>query len=168
MHLISLRAVAFATIAAASPDSNSNFDSCSTNGNTNPNGNGSVNANSGCKAYPGSSNWPSQQSWNRFNVTVNGRLIDPKPPASVCHVKHGGYNAEKCSQLREAYHTFEFLVQDPVALNAQQFTNDTCLFDPKAPCTARGYPAYVVNATDATLVKQAIDFGKPQLLSVPL
>lgn len=41
-----------------------------------------------------------------------------------------------------------------------QFANDTCLPDPGSPCSAAGYPAYVVNATSTEDVKAAVDFGK--------
>ncbi|KAK7408473.1 hypothetical protein QQX98_009340 [Neonectria punicea] len=41
-----------------------------------------------------------------------------------------------------------------------QFTNDTCLPKEEFPCSARGYPAYVVNATTPEHVKLGIDFGE--------
>ncbi|KAF7557179.1 hypothetical protein G7Z17_g865 [Cylindrodendrum hubeiense] len=41
-----------------------------------------------------------------------------------------------------------------------QFTNDTCLPNEDFPCTATGYPAYVVNATTPKHVKLGIDFAR--------
>jgi hypothetical protein len=40
------------------------------------------------------------------------------------------------------------------------FANWTCLPDPNAPCTGKGYPAYVINATTTEHVKAGVDFGK--------
>lgn len=45
----------------------------------------------------------------------------------------------------------------------QQYNNDTCLDDPNTPCSARGYPAYVINATTAVDVKRGLDFGKAKI-----
>lgn len=41
-----------------------------------------------------------------------------------------------------------------------QFTNDTCLPDGEFPCSADGYPAYVINVTTTEHVKLGIDFGE--------
>ncbi|KAF4595165.1 RNA polymerase II mediator complex component SRB4 [Ophiocordyceps camponoti-floridani] len=41
-----------------------------------------------------------------------------------------------------------------------QFTNYSCLPDANAPCTARGYPPYVINASTAGHVKTGIDFAR--------
>lgn len=112
-----------------------------------------------CKAYPGTANWPSADTWKALNTTVGGRLFRPTPPAAVCHQDQPSYNETQCQVLTNAWHTYEFHVADPVSVMWDQYTNATCLPNSKAPCSATGYPAYVVNVTSAQEIKAAIDFG---------
>ena len=48
---------------------------------------------------------------------------------------------------------------DPVSTLWNNWNNDTCLPDPKLPCSDDGYPSLVVNATTARHVQLAVDFG---------
>jgi hypothetical protein len=47
-----------------------------------------------------------------------------------------------------------------VSVMGDVWANWTCLPDPDLPCSASGYPSYVVNASTAEHVKAGIDFGK--------
>lgn len=113
-----------------------------------------------CKAYPGSSDWPSGIEWNQLNNTLNGRLLQPSPPAGICHIGQKNYNATQCVNLPILFKSFDFHLADPVSINADQFTNYSCSLNPKASCSSQGYPAYVINATCARDVRLGLDFGK--------
>lgn len=62
---------------------------------------GSVTAaasNSQCRCFPGDSCWPSSDAWDKFNKTVDGRLIATVPLATPCHAPN--YDAKVCKELR--------------------------------------------------------------------
>ncbi|KAJ1335832.1 FAD-binding protein [Microdochium nivale] len=133
-----------------------------------------------CRAYPGDSRngWPSDATWAALNGTSGGRLIRPVLPGAVCHHRQPGspagspdpYNAEQCAALGYKrtdnadadgrWHDQDFHVADPVSPMWNQFANDTCLPDPDAPCSAAGYPAYVLNADSVAIVKLGVDFAR--------
>lgn len=55
-----------------------------------------------CKVIPGDREWPSPASWNVLKAAVGGRLINPIPPAAVCHEEFEGkqtYDAAKCQEV---------------------------------------------------------------------
>jgi hypothetical protein len=57
--------------------------------------------------------------------------------------------------LTSVYHT-----KNPLSSLHNNWNNDTCLPYPADPCSGKGYPIYVVNATCAEDVKQGIDFAR--------
>lgn len=121
-----------------------------------------------CKAVPGDPGWPSADRWAALNSTVGGRLIAPVPPAAPCHAEQPSYDEATCANLKEAFKTYEFYVGIPVGSQVPGWDNDTCLPLETAPCSAAGYPAYVINATSALDVKAGVDFGKIRgLLGLP-
>lgn len=113
-----------------------------------------------CKAYPGSSDWPPIDSWNSLNDTISGRLLRPSPPGAVCHEGWPTYDPAQCSEVASNWSVYEFHTNNPISVMWDQFANDTCLAKPGFPCSAAGYPAYVVNATTPEHVKAGVDFGK--------
>ncbi|KAI8966418.1 FAD-binding domain-containing protein [Daldinia sp. FL1419] len=113
-----------------------------------------------CKAAPGSLTWPSADTWANFNQSVGGRLIHAVPPGAVCHPGQPTYNAEQCATVAQAWHHYNFSEEDPISNMWNQYNNDTCLPDAAAPCSHNGYPAYVVNATNAQDIKLSIDFAR--------
>ncbi|KAJ6446711.1 transmembrane alpha-helix domain-containing protein [Purpureocillium lavendulum] len=113
-----------------------------------------------CKAFPGSASWPSIASWDKLNDTLGGRLLTPVPPAAVCHPEQATYNADACTTLTQQWTSFDFHTRDPVSIMWEQFSNDTCLPDPKYPCSASGYPPYVVNATTPEHVQAGVNFAR--------
>ena len=112
-----------------------------------------------CKAVPGTPNWPSGDDWAHLNQTVGGRLLRPSPPGAICHPEHASYNATACPALRAAWLTYEFHQADPVSVDWNQWTNDSCLPQEGAPCSGDGYPIFVINATTARHVQQGARFG---------
>ena len=113
-----------------------------------------------CRAVPSGPGWPSADRWAALNSTVGGRLIVPVPPAAPCHAEQPSYNETTCANLKAAFKTYELYVDIPVGSQVPGWDNDTCLPLETAPCSAAGYPAYVINATSATDVKASVDFSK--------
>ncbi|KAI0867405.1 FAD-binding domain-containing protein [Hypoxylon argillaceum] len=114
----------------------------------------------GCKSIPGTASWPSEGTWAQFNQSIGGKLLKPTPPGAVCHPEEPTYNLTQCAVLDTSWYTYDFHQGDPIYNMWQQYNNDTCLIDPNAPCSGRGYPAYVVNATTAVDVKLGLDFAR--------
>ncbi|EPE10440.1 fad binding domain-containing protein [Ophiostoma piceae UAMH 11346] len=111
-----------------------------------------------CRAIPGSASWPSPDLWESLNKTVGGRLLMPAPPGAVCHPGNPAYSALGCAAL---YWSSEFThSEDPVSVEWNNWTNDTCIPIPSLPCTGYGYPVYVINATTPQHVKAGVDFAR--------
>ncbi|OAA43910.1 FAD-binding, type 2 [Beauveria brongniartii RCEF 3172] len=116
---------------------------------------------SSCKAYPGVAGWPSADAWRGLNKTVGGRLLRPTTlPGGVCHAGQPNYDEARCASVAEQWKTSEFHLADPVSVMSNEFTNYTCLPDPSMPCSAAGYPAYVINVTSSADVKAGVDFAR--------
>ncbi|KAM6514032.1 hypothetical protein FALCPG4_015212 [Fusarium falciforme] len=113
-----------------------------------------------CKAFPGTSDWPSKSQWNHLNETLGGRLLQPTPPAAVCHTDWPNYDSQACSQVKSNWSIYEYHTENPISVMWDQFTNDTCLPDGEFPCSADGYPAYVINVTTTEHVKLGINFAR--------
>ena len=120
----------------------------------------STDSHSSCKAVPGTRDWPSTQDWARLNEAVGGRLLQPPPPGAVCHAGQETYNATECPAVRAAWSTYEFHQANPISMDWNQWTNDSCLPQEGAPCSGQGYPVYVINATTAQHVQQGVKFGE--------
>ena len=114
-----------------------------------------------CKALPNTPSWPTQDDWSQLNTTVQGQLITVVPPGAVCHPDQPSYDNTTCTQLQSAWLTYEFHASDPVSTDWQNWNNDTCLPDSRAPCSGQGYPTYVINATSAEHVQAGVKFGEP-------
>lgn len=113
-----------------------------------------------CKAVPGSDLWPAIDIWEAFNASLGGQLIQPTPPGSVCHVESENFNPTTCSSVQTAWRTYPFHRADPVSVAWNNYNNDTCIPDPTFPCSGKGYPAYVVNATLDEHVALGVQFAK--------
>lgn len=113
-----------------------------------------------CKAVPGTPEWPSAREWSRLNESLAGRLLQPPPPGAVCHPGQAAYDAAECSAVRAAWSTYEFHQADPVSTDWNQWNNDSCLPLDGAPCSPRGYPVFVVNASTPRHVQLGVQFGE--------
>lgn len=112
-----------------------------------------------CKAVPSSADWPSPDTWKALNKSIGGRLLQPTPLGAVCHPGHASYSAAQCPVVQAAWFAEPLHSEDPVSAYWSNWSRDTCLPDPRAPCSSAGYPVYVVNATTAEHVKAGVDFG---------
>ncbi|KIW01005.1 uncharacterized protein PV09_07522 [Verruconis gallopava] len=114
-----------------------------------------------CKAFPESDSWPSKSAWLSLNETLEGNLIAAIPPASVCHSDRPNYDNATCAEVTKLWTTsWEFHADDPVSVGENNWSNDTCLPNPNAPCTGHGYPIYVVNASKPEHVQTGIKFAR--------
>ena len=111
-----------------------------------------------CKPTPGSSNWPSDADWQALNQSVSGRLLVPTPPGGVCHPDRSEFSNSSCT----AFLTSSWTNSTWQSLNpwTSDYNDDTCYPDPSLPCSAAGYPAYVINATNAADVQAGVRFAK--------
>ncbi|KAL8295864.1 hypothetical protein RB597_009086 [Gaeumannomyces tritici] len=113
-----------------------------------------------CKAVPGTAAWPPEAAWRALNESTGGRLIRPAPPGAVCHPGQAGHDEAACARVRAAWPDRELHVSDPVSTMSDNWNNDTCLPDPAYPCSGRGYPVFVVNATTAEHVRLGVKFAQ--------
>ncbi|KUI67216.1 putative FAD-linked oxidoreductase YvdP [Cytospora mali] len=113
-----------------------------------------------CKNWLGSPFWPSNIEWGSLNSSVSGRLIQPVPPGSVCHPSLSSYNEQACTSVQESWNESDFHANDPISVDFNNWTNDTCLPSPLLSCSGAGYPAYVVNTSSPLHVKAAVDFAR--------
>ncbi|KAJ4399885.1 hypothetical protein N0V85_005895 [Neurospora sp. IMI 360204] len=119
-----------------------------------------------CKAFPGDLDWPSDAEWDRLNRTLNGALLKPLPPGSVCYPSSPNYNPSACSTL----FTKAYYLDDPVSPGQQWTTGNTCLpaqnlsatgnWNSTSTCRQGGFPVYVVNATSVRDVQAAVNFAR--------
>jgi hypothetical protein len=113
-----------------------------------------------CKAVPGTPAWPSTQDWDRLNDSLAGRLLQPTPPGAVCHPGQGTYDATECEAVRKGWSTYEFHQADPISVDWNQWTNDSCLPFENTPCSGQGYPVFAINATEPRHVHLGVQFGE--------
>ncbi|KAF2713178.1 FAD-binding domain-containing protein, partial [Pleomassaria siparia CBS 279.74] len=55
-----------------------------------------------CKTIPGDLDWPSEEEWVRFNDTLGGVLLKPRPLAAVCYAG-SAYDGEKCDEVTRGW-----------------------------------------------------------------
>jgi hypothetical protein len=113
-----------------------------------------------CKAVPGTPSWPSLAEWAALNHSVDGRLLQPSPPAAACHTEEPEYDAAACTIITQAWTSVDFQSTLPNVNSYNNWNNDSCIPDPAAPCSGDGYPVYVINATCSEDVKHGIDFAR--------
>lgn len=111
-----------------------------------------------CKSTPDSRSWPSDFEWAKFNSSISGQLLRPTPPGSVCHPSQPDFDLIACSTVVLGWKTTQWHSDNPVSTPENNWNNDTCLPIPSSPCTGKGYPIYVVNATSVNHVKKGVDF----------
>ena len=113
-----------------------------------------------CKSTPDSPSWPSPSAWASLNHTLSGRLFQPVPPGAVCHPNQPSYNPSTCPTIQAEWLMASFHTQDPVSSVQSNWNNDTCLPYASDPCSGKGYPVCIINATCVEDVKAGVDFAR--------
>ena len=100
-----------------------------------------------CRCFPGEICWPTKDEWSTFNQSIGGNLVFTVPIGSVCH--HELFNAQKCTDLQNAWHAPETHIESSHSIMAPFWANMSC--DPFLPrdsrCIVGTYVQYAVNAT---------------------
>lgn len=109
-----------------------------------------------CKPIVGSAEWPSLSDWQALNNSVSGRLITPVPPGLVCQTNSSVYSAEACGIVLAQWSNTSWHAEDPFTTD---YNDDSCLPDPRVPCSTAPLPVYVVNATNVGDVQAACKFA---------
>ncbi|KAF9697951.1 hypothetical protein EKO04_004506 [Ascochyta lentis] len=122
-----------------------------------------------CKCTPDDECWPSKSDWSALNTTLSGALIQGIPPGSVCYPNEPNYSEEACATIRTQWFDSTFHASNPVSVDYPVWTNNSC--NPIYPngtsltgdtnagvngCSLGAYPAYVVNATTAHQIAEAL------------
>lgn len=115
--------------------------------------------------------WPSDDTWAQLNATVNGRLLRPKPPASVCYPEESNYDVAACNDVIKTWTSSAWHADDPISPSSPP--SDACFpiypngtstaGEPGAGergCDASSYPVYVVNASSAEDVQAGVNFAR--------
>lgn len=108
-----------------------------------------------CKILPSDPKWPSVADWKALNASVSGKLTVPEPAGAVCHPDQKVYDETSCEQVQAQWTNSSWHASNPWS---SDYNDDTCLPDPAQPCSARGYPAYVIEAEGVTDVQAAVRF----------
>ena len=108
-----------------------------------------------CKPLPQDSTWPTLHDWQTLNNSVSGRLSIPIPPGAACH--GASYNTSVCSIIAEQWQNTTFHALDPFSVS---YNDETCLPDPIAPCSADGYPRYIISAMNVEDVQAGVNFAR--------
>ena len=110
-----------------------------------------------CKPLPGDAGWPSLSAWQSLNSSVSGRLAATVPPGAVCHSNQPTYNAAACATVSSQWTNTTFHASNPFSAD---YNDLTCRPDASAPCSAAGYPAYVIEAASTADVQAGVQFAK--------
>ena len=111
-----------------------------------------------CKPGPSSSNWPSASDWHALNASVSGRLSLPTVAGAVCHPNLAQFNNSSCHAVTTEWTNSSY--HAALNPNSVDYNDETCLPYAIAPCSAAGYPAYVVEAVNGEDVQKAVDFAR--------
>ncbi|KAF2747859.1 FAD-binding domain-containing protein [Sporormia fimetaria CBS 119925] len=114
-----------------------------------------------CRYIPGDEQWPSEEEWTRFNETLGGALLKPRPLAVVCY-NGPQYNPTRCESLKRAWSSMELHSNDPISVMSQWSSGSSCVTtsNPNSTCSQGGYPVYVVDARNVRHVQMAVNFAR--------
>lgn len=119
-----------------------------------------------CKLQPEDAGWPSEEQWARFNSSLGGRLLKPRPVSEACY-PGPAYNNATCDYLVNTAKNTRFFFDDPLSMLTTWGQGATCLAmlnTTGRTCTQGGFPLYVVNASSARDIQLAVNFARNQNL----
>ncbi|KAF2472977.1 FAD-binding domain-containing protein [Lindgomyces ingoldianus] len=114
-----------------------------------------------CRSIPGDADWPTEAQWAKFNKTLGGALLKPRPLAAACY-SGPQYDANRCQELKQMWSNTFLHMSDPTSIMSQWSSGNTCVptSNPNSTCSQGGYPVYVVNATTVRHVQLAVNFAR--------
>lgn len=116
-----------------------------------------------CKESHLTAGWPSLHDWTELNATVAGNLLAPLPPAIVCDPGEEQYDAAACKAVDQVWSTAQFANGDPLTVHQPNWQHDACLppsiYNGSDTCDVAPFAKYVVNASDAQHVVEAVKFA---------
>jgi len=119
-----------------------------------------------CKVQPEDAAWPTEEQWTRFNSSLQGQLLKPRPVSEACY-PGPAYNNETCAFLVGPAKETRFFFDDPLTMLTTWGEGATCLAllnTTGRTCTQGGFPVYVVNATSVRDIQMAVNFARNQNL----
>ncbi|KAI1423494.1 putative FAD-dependent isoamyl alcohol oxidase [Xylaria sp. FL1777] len=122
-------------------------------------------ADAACRSIPGDTDWPSLGDWTALNATVQGRLIQTIPQASVCHTSpFAVFDTDACSALQTTWTQSQTFELKPAEIMNGYYQNQSCdpFTDSSKPCELGNYASYSINVTGADDVIAAINFAHEQ------
>lgn len=119
---------------------------------------GHIRAQELCKSLPGTSGWPKPDAWHALNQSVSGRLFVPKALGAVCHTNRPEFDKAGCKVLQMQWVSTPW---QALTGYTSDYTDETCTpWVPTGPCSAAGYPEYVLNATSPQDVRAGVNFAR--------
>lgn len=110
-----------------------------------------------CKFQPGDAGWPDAATWDALNSTVSGRLAKPFALGAACHPDNPFYNQDTCAYIDSQWSNTTWQASIPWTAN---YNDDTCPPNATYPCSADGYPAYVIEAINTADVQAGVNFAR--------
>ncbi|QRV90345.1 FAD-binding domain protein [Ceratobasidium sp. AG-Ba] len=103
--------------------------------------------------------WPSPSVWAKFNSSVNGRLVAPRPPAWPCHDPN--YDEAACNNVKANWNSSFWRSDQVGAMQSTIWESLGCNIDtPRNQTCQQGYvPAYSVEAQESSDVSKAVSFA---------
>lgn len=115
--------------------------------------------------------WPTVGEWDALNMTVGGRLIDPKPTGRPCH--DPDFDAARCKYLLENYFNAYLRADNAGSMQYENWedgdgSNKTCSMNapPRTPCHQGHVPSRGVQAEEISDVQASIIFAAHHHLRV--
>lgn len=122
-------------------------------------------ADAACRSIPGDADWPTLERWTELNTTVQGRLIETVPQASVCHAQpFAVFDADACNALQNTWAQSETFELKPAEFMNAYYQNQSCdpFTDSSKPCELGNYASYSIDVTGADDVIAGINFAREQ------
>ncbi|KAG8928898.1 hypothetical protein FRC02_006237 [Tulasnella sp. 418] len=117
----------------------------------------------------GESCWPTTTTWQKFNASVDGRLVAVLPPAAPCHEPR--YDESTCATARSNWNDSFWRADQAGAYQTpywERGLKGTCFIGTPVDqkCDQGLVPVLAVSASNADHVQKAVRFAKRHKLSV--
>ena len=102
--------------------------------------------------------WPNAGTWQRFNESVDGLLLLPKPSAAVCDGKT--YDAKACAVAKAQWSNSSWRSDQVGAMQNHNWENSSCsVYADGSKCNQGSVPVFAVNAILPEHVQTTVRFA---------